>query len=352
MYAMTVLPYVVFGVAAGVVGDRHGRRRILWVAHAAQVAAALLIPVWALLAQPPIAIVIVAALAIGAARVFADAAVFGAIAAIIGRERFVRGQATLSAAWALGLLAGPAIGGVLIAVVGPAFAILVEAIGFAIATVAVLAIRTPLDAAGARPDASARAMVAEGFEVIRRDPRVRAFTWLSVAWNTAAAISAALTVPLLRDELGLSSRQTGVILAASAATALLIPVGLGRAMDRFGGGRVAAATTALSGSSILVLGLAPGFGVAMAASAVRYLMDFALLSTIIGERQRGVADALQARVGMSGRVIAYGSYSVGAIAGSLAASQIGVRGVYVVSAALIGVAMIAVVPKVLAVGRA
>jgi hypothetical protein len=143
-----------------------------------------------------------------------------------------------------------------------------------------------------------------------------------------------------------------VILAASAATALLIPVGLGRAMDRFGGGRVAAAATALSGSSILVLGLAPGFGVAMAASAVRYLMDFALLSTIIGERQRGVADALQARVGMSGRVIAYGSYSVGAIAGSLAASQIGVRGVYVVSAALIGVAMIAVVPKVLAVGRA
>ena len=44
-------------------------------------------------------------------------------------ERFVRGQATLSAAWALGLLAGPAIGGVLIAVVGPAFGLIEEIAG-------------------------------------------------------------------------------------------------------------------------------------------------------------------------------------------------------------------------------
>lgn len=347
VYTMTVLPYVVFGVAAGVVGDRHGRRRILWRSHAVQIAAALVIPGWALFSHPPIAVVVVAALSIGTARVFADAAVFGAVAAIIGRERFVRGQATLSAAWALGLLAGPAVGGVLIAAVGPALALVVEAFGFAVATLAVLAIRTPLDALAPRSGGSARAMVVEGFDVIRRDRRVRSYTWLSVAWNAAAAVSAVLAVPLLRDELSLSSTQTGAILAVSAATALLIPLFLGRVTDRAGGGRVAAFSTAVSGTSILALGLAPGFGVAMAASAARYLMDFTLLSTIIGERQRGVPDALQARVGMSGRVIAYGAYTAGAIAGSLLAAPIGLRGSYVVSAVLVFVALAAVVPRVL-----
>ena len=85
VFAFSMLPYVVFGLAAGVVGDRYNRRTIMWITHAMQVFAALLVPIWALSGQPPLIVILGAAFVIGTARVFVDAAVFGAIAALIGR---------------------------------------------------------------------------------------------------------------------------------------------------------------------------------------------------------------------------------------------------------------------------
>ena len=79
IFALTIFPYVVFGLPAGVIGDRYKRRTVMWVAHATQIAAALIIPFWAFAGPPPLLIILIAAFAIGTARVFVDAAVFGAI---------------------------------------------------------------------------------------------------------------------------------------------------------------------------------------------------------------------------------------------------------------------------------
>ena len=351
VYAFSVVPYVVFGLIAGVAGDRFRRRTILWTMHLAQVAAALIVPIWALAGQPPLAIILAAAFAIGTARVFVDAAVFGAISALIGRDRFVSGQATLSASWAIGYLIGPAIGGVLIAAVGPAFALVVEAVGFSIALVAILLMRRSLDPAEPRVAERAVAMAREGISVIFSSPRVRAFTWLSVTWNLGAAASYALVVPLLRDTIGLSSTQAGTVLAVSAGMGLLVPLFLAQLTDRHGGSRVAAGGTAGSSLSILAMCLSPGFLTVLFADAVRSLTDYIVLSTVIGERQRGVPDRLQARVGITGRMIAVTAISSGSLIGSFLAGPLGVRGVFVVSSAAVAVAGVVALPGVLRVGR-
>jgi MFS family permease len=97
VFTLTVFPYVVFGLPAGVVGDRYRRRRVMYAAHAVQGGCALVIPLWSLTGHPPLGVVLVAAFLIGAGRVFADAAAFGAVAAIAGRAAFTRAQATLQA---------------------------------------------------------------------------------------------------------------------------------------------------------------------------------------------------------------------------------------------------------------
>ena len=86
---------------------------MLW-AHTCQAAVASVIPLWTITGTPPLAAILPLAFAIGSARVFADAGTFGAVAAIVGVERFTEGQATLSAAWGVGLFAGPALGGLLV----------------------------------------------------------------------------------------------------------------------------------------------------------------------------------------------------------------------------------------------
>ncbi len=346
-----MVPYVIFGLPAGVVGDRHRRRKVMWISYAAQMIAALIIPLWAAAEAPPLLIVLAVAFAIGAGRVFVDAAVFGAIAAIIGRERFTEGQATLSAAWAIGFLAGPAIGGVLIGLIGPAFTLVVEAFGFGLALVLVLLIRTPLDAATPASSVPAVAMMREGLAVIWRTPRVRAYTWVSVAWNLAAAASLALVVPLLRETLELSSTKAGIVLAVGALMGMGVPSLLVRVVPRFGAGRVTAWTTLGSAAGILASGFAPGFVTVTAANALRSLGDYSLLSTIIGERQRGVPDRLQARVGISGRMIAVAAISSGAVVGSVLSDLIGVRGVFIASGIAVGIAFALTVPAVLRLDR-
>lgn len=237
IFALSVFPYVVFGLPAGVVGDRHSRRRVMWVSHLVQAFVALVVPLWAITGHPPLLLVLAAAFGIGTARVFVDAAVFGAISALIGRERFTEGQATLSAAWAFGYFAGPAIGGVLIGLIGPAYALLAEAVGFFVAFGLILLIRRDLDA-GRHDEAHepAAAMMKEGLDAIWRVPRVRAYTWVSIGWNLGAAMSAALIVPLLRDALGLSSLQAGLVLGVGSVMGLIVPVFLGRLVAARGPG--------------------------------------------------------------------------------------------------------------------
>jgi MFS family permease len=352
IFALSIFPYVIFGLPAGVIGDRHRRRTVMWVAHATQIVAALVIPFWAITGPPPILIILIAAFAIGTARVFVDAAVFGAIAAIIGRERFTQGQATLSAAWAIGYFAGPAIGGVLIGLVGPSFTLVAEAIGFAGAMVMILLIRKPLDAEFRAVHEPAWAMMKEGLAVIWQTPRVRGYTWLSIAWNLGAAASAALVVPLLHVTLGLDSLRAGIVLAVGAAVGIFVPTLLGRLVPRYGAGRVVAWATGLSGLTILGTGLAPGFATVAVANGLRQLSDYSLLSTIIGERQRGVPDRLQARVGISGRMIAVAAISAGAAIGSGLADVVGVRWVFVISAVAVGIAFLLTIPSVLRLERA
>ena len=347
IFALSVFPYVVFGLPAGVVGDRHSRRRVMWVSHLVQAFVALVVPLWAITGHPPLLLVLAAAFGIGTARVFVDAAVFGAISALIGRERFTEGQATLSAAWAFGYFAGPAIGGVLIGLIGPAYALLAEAVGFFVAFGLILLIRRDLDAGRHdEPREPAAAMMKEGLDAIWRVPRVRAYTWVSIGWNLGAAMSAALIVPLLRDALGLSSLQAGLVLGVGSVMGLIVPVFLGRLVAARGPGDVTAGLTLLSFGSILATAAAPGFLTVLVTNAIRSLSDFAILSTVIGERQKGVPDRLQARVGITGRMIAVCAIAGGGLIGSVLADLVGVRGVFVISGLLVGVAIVLTIPRV------
>lgn len=351
VFAFSMLPYVVFGLVAGVVGDRYNRRTIMWITHALQVFAALLVPIWALSGQPPLVVILGAAFVIGTARVFVDAAVFGAIAALIGRQHFARGQATLSASWAVGMLAGPALGGVLIAAFGPAIALVAEAGGFAVAAAMILLIRQPLEANDHRGHEPAVQMMKDGLAVIWNSPRIRVYTWLSVAWNLGAAASMGLIVPLLRDTIGLGSTQAGVVIAVGALMGLVVPALLGWLLPRIGAAKVTTGATALSACAIFAMGMSPGFLSVLVSSAARSLSDYTILSTVIGERQRGVPDRLQARVGISIRMIAVMAITVGSAVGSILADPLGVRTVYLLSAAAVGLVLLVAIPSVLRVGR-
>ncbi len=351
VFTLTILPYVLFGLPAGVVGDRFPRRRVIWLAHAVQAAFAVIIPAWTVLGAPPLAVVLLAAFAIGAGRVFADAAAFGAVASLVGRDQFTSGQATLSAAWSLGLLAGPGLGGLLIHAIGPGRTLVIEAGAFLVAALLVVAVRSSFDAddpgAAVRPLAAMR----EGLAIIFRDPVIRALTFTALAGNTVLAGVYGLTVPMLRTEMGLSAREVGWVLALGAGMGVVAAPVVGRLERRIGGPRLLVYASFAHALLVLAFSLAYGLAAAALAYAFLNLVEWAMIAAFIGERQRRAPQHLQARVGISGRMISLGALAGGSALASRLTGVMSLRELYVAMslAALVVAAVTA--PIILRVAR-
>jgi MFS family permease len=320
VFMLGVAPYVVFGLPAGLVADRFRRQRVIWIAHAFQALMAVIVPIWALSGTPPIAVVATTAFLIGSARAFSDAGAFGAVSSLVGREHFSGGQALLAASWSIGLVAGPALGGALIGLIGAAAALVVQAISFAVAAILILLVRSSFGDPVASDGHFLEGAWA-GVTYLVTDPLLRTLSGVGTLWNLAAAGSFALAVPLMREEIGLSSHQAGAALAAGALAGIAAAPILHRIERRWRGPDLYVITIFASAPPMALLGLAGGFYGALLANVLVNLIDWIVMSVFIGERQRRAPEEMQARVGISGRMLMTASMTVGtAIASALTAS--------------------------------
>jgi predicted MFS family arabinose efflux permease len=322
-----LVPYVLFGLFAGVTGDRRSRRRVIIAAHTMQTICAFAVPLWAIWGSTPEWLVLAVAFAVGIARTFADAAAFGAIAQIVGPAQFGRAQGLLSTVWATGMVSGPALGGQLIGAIGPSRAIAVQCAAFALAAVCAIAIRHPL-----RPptpnSGGLREAMREGIDVIRDTPIVRRITFATLCWNLAFYGSEALVVPFLRDVISLDGQHVGWVLGLGS----LIGIATGPVIlwleGRTSAPAVIVAGIVVSGLTVLALAASTAFWEVLVVWIVLSLAQWVSFTTAIGERQRHAPAHLQARVGITGRAIAIASMTVGATGASLLANVVELRTLY------------------------
>jgi MFS family permease len=330
VYSVTVVPYLLLGLVAGSVGDRFSRRRVMLVSHAAQALSSAVIPLWTLGGSPPVGVVLAAAFAVGAGRVFADAAAFGAVASIVGPERFVDGQGAVSAAWSVGLFAGPALGGALVGAIGAGRSLAAEAGALALASLLVAAVRT---AFGHGSESEVTGSIREGVRFMVDDRGIRAYTLVIVASNLVGAGAFALEVPLMRDAIGLSSGSVGAVLAVGSVATFAGSVLAAWLSRRFGGAAVFSACLLGTGLAIATLGLARGFAVALL-GVMGYLLVEGVISVVaIGERQRRAPPWLQGRVGIAGRMVALGAMAAGSAAASALTGSVAISHLYLLMAA-------------------
>ncbi len=217
--AMTV-PMIFCLLAGGAVSDRFDRRRVLIVsdlARAAAVAAIAALGFAGALTFPLLAVLAGLYSAAGAFFVPAfDAIVPSLVAtdhlpAANSLDQFVRPIALR--------LAGPALGGLIVASFGASTAFVLDAVTFAASTGAIVAVRTSLQVHS--PAASTRAAIGEGFRFVRRH------VWL---WGTLASAAIAylaflgpteVLVPyVVKNVLHASAADLGIVYAAGGIGAV------------------------------------------------------------------------------------------------------------------------------------
>lgn len=219
------LPYVLFGPLGGVVADRYPRRTVLLAGDALRTL--LMAAIAATVAGAgPVALVIALTALASTAGCAEKAATMALLPRLVGEVRLGAANALLHTVQALGVVIGPAIGAILLAVAPSWVAFAANGATFAASALLISAIRP--DRAPAGRHTSGVGQLAAGMRTVR----TTAFAlWLIVAMAMAEFTYGAQTVQLVvyaRQSLGLGSGGYGVLLTAAGVGGLVSAVVNGR----------------------------------------------------------------------------------------------------------------------------
>jgi MFS family permease len=341
LYAVRVVPYLIFGIVAGPIADLGNRRLLIIGGNVAEGLLVATIPIAHALGVLTVAQVYVVGLLSATAYVFADAAVFGAVPALVGPARLSAANGFLAALASGADIAGPVLGGALAATIGAANAVTVDAASFFVAAAILSTISStfrtePVDG-GARPPIGAQ--VKRALRFVRGHRTVA--TLIGVGFGNSFAFGAVLglLVPYAVTELGLAEKDAriGLLYGATGLGALVAGAVFAR-LFRVERVRWLTPTTLLI-SAIVAAGLALAEGWVVAALLL-VAFSWSIATTInvgITFRQLAAPDDLRSSVNVLGRMIAWGGQPFGAACGAFVAGAAGVPLAYAGAAVVMAV---------------
>jgi hypothetical protein len=336
-----VAPYLLFGFVAGAVADRTNRRAVMLTAQACASASLLSVPVASALGSLTAAHVIAVAFGIGTAFVWFDAAAFGVLPQIVGRSALPAANGVLWTASTVADVSVPAVAGLVIGVIGPAWALGIDGASYVLAAVLIAAAtrRLPAVPRARAPRPTVLADIREGLSFLRRHTLLCPLTFLGFGNSLAQGAVTSLLVVYARTQLGVEAEgpALGVIWTAVALGGLAAAVSVPRLGRRYPVGAISIAAYATGTVALVGVLVADGLALALPALAVYSWAATCAILNGIGVRQQLTPDRLQGRVNTTARMIAWGGTPLGAVGAGAIAQMSDVRSAYAVAAVCLGV---------------
>ncbi|HEX5630710.1 MAG TPA: MFS transporter, partial [Acidimicrobiia bacterium] len=176
-------------------------------------------------------------------------------------------------------------------------------------------------AAGERK--SVRHDIVEGLRWLWGHRVIRSFAIGAAVLNVTFTAAASLLVLFAQDDLGIGDSGFGLLLAAMAVGSTSGSLLAGRVVDRVGSRRAVLVAVAVMGVMLAAVAIAPHPVITGTLLATVGFGQMVWNVVAVSYRQRVVPDGLLGRVNSVYRLIAYGSFPLGAIAGGLIAEYVG-----------------------------
>ncbi|WP_166346696.1 MFS transporter [Phytoactinopolyspora limicola] len=348
--AISVVPYILFGLPAGAVADRVNRRAVIILCDIASAVTMLSVPLVAHTGELTVGHLYAAAAVCATMFVWSDAAHFSVLVSVAGRERL---PAANSALWSARTVAGavaPLMAAGLMASIGGANALIVDGTSYLVAAGAIALIPRALTAATgphrSDGDGLMRSLATDirvGVAFVWRQRTVRLLTLLGIGNGITAGAVFGLLVVYGVNQLGLADDDPaiGLLFSAGACGALIATLALPAASARFGAGRVTVAGLWLATASVAGLCVATSLPAALVLVACWQLGYIIVTINGITIRQRVTPDHMQGRVNASARLVAAGGQPIGALIGGMLADAASVRAALLVMLVVIGATAVA-----------
>jgi predicted MFS family arabinose efflux permease len=335
--ATSTVGFLVAGLPAGAWVDRLRKRRVMIAADLGRLLSLGSIPIAYAFGDLGLLQLYLATLTAGLLTVFFDVAYQSYLPGLVGPVHVVEGNAKLGGSAEVAQLAGPSLAGGLVQVIGGPYAIAVDAVSFLFSGACVKSIRQKEDhpSEHAKGIASLGREITEGLRFVVNQPLVRAITATSTFSNFFSGVMTAVEVVFLVRVVHAQPDVIGFSFAAVGAGGLAGALFASRISRRFGSARATIAGALLSVLGFMIPLATPGvgvlfFGAGYAGSAFGTSMyNINQLSF----RQRLCPPNLLGRMNATIRFVVSGVSPLGALAGGIIGTTIGLRPTMWVAAA-------------------
>jgi MFS family permease len=313
------LPWLMFGLYAGVVADRVSRRVIVIVTGLVRVVILLLLTASILTHRVDTAVVLAALFLFGVNETFGDTTTATLLPMLVGKHDLgIANARSLTGVIVWNQLAGPPIGAALFAA-GMASPFVSEAVCVLAGVLLISRVRLPADFVPARP-APVREDIREGWRWLWAHPAVRTLAVTIFTFNITFGAAWSVLVLYARERLGMGAVGFGLITTAMAAGGLLGTASYGWLERRVPLGVIMRAGLIIETLTHLALALTHWAWFALVVFVIFGAHAFIWGTTSTSVRQRAVPTEFQGRVGSVYLTGVVGGIVIGSAIGGVAAS--------------------------------
>ncbi|MDD9371720.1 MAG: MFS transporter [Acidimicrobiales bacterium] len=329
-----MLPYLLFSLMAGHwLEGRQGRRTMI-PANLVQAIAVGLVPIAAWGGWLSVPLLAVLAFVSGTAAMVFGLSAFAYVPSLVPRADLAAANRAVQGTSTVDEIIGPGLAGALVAAVGPAAALVVDALSY-LASMLGLAAARPMAQHSTQPrsateKASEKVPVSTGLRILLRDVHLRALTVHAALYNLAEEIFLLNLVLWAIKEQDVTESAFGAALTAAGLGGLLGTLTALRLAGRLGFGRAFAASLVLSCFIPLLAGVWSLTGGALAS----YLALVMLISAVglgnanvysLTMRQLVIPEGQLSRSAGAYTQVMYGSIPIGAALAGLIGETLGTR---------------------------
>jgi MFS family permease len=332
------LPWLVFSLQAGALADRLDRRRTMLLVNLGRAVLLLTLTGLAAAGQLRLAVIYAVAFAMGIGQTMYDTSAQSILPSVVDRSALSRANSRLYGAEVVGdQFIGPPLGGVLVAAASWV------AFGFsgamwAAAGLVLLTVQGSYRPASRPEKVTLRSDIAEGLRFLRGHRLLRtlaAVTGVSNLGHAAAGSILVLYAVGPQSPMGLEEATFGLLLTSTAGGSLLGSVTAEAIERRLGRANTLTTAVVAMGAGAAGLALSPRLAAVAVWLFVTGLGSVVFSIVAVSLRQGLVPDRLLGRANAGYRLLAWGTWPIGAALGGATAELFGLRAVFLVAGAVV-----------------
>lgn len=325
--AASNLGWLLLGLPAGVISEKFALRRVQIGMDLVRLAVITALTALWLTDHLSITALVISGLLVSCADVLFDVANATYLPSIVDDAELEKRNSLISGTHAVASTGGPALGGILVGMLGPVPTLATTGLGY-LASAGIFSRFPPTRAAAPREHGSYTSLIAIGIRHVFAHPVLRPTTILAAVLNFVVGAQAALIAAFLVRDLGTPAALVGLLLAVEGVGALIGAAVTAPAVRRFGSARTTGWGAWVTVVGCVLLGLAvPKWGLAafILGSLLAGFGAVVVSITTRSYRQRETPPALLGRVMTTVRFVSWGALPLGALAAGVLAEGTSTR---------------------------